>query len=86
MYHPPSNFIVLTFTYVLDCDRGYSRDSAANECALCRIGTYSDTVNATSCTSCPQGYITSQEGSNRDVQCTGKETVLDFLIELKKEW
>ena len=51
------------------CDRGYFRNSTNNGCAVCAIGTYSDTHNADSCTSCPEGETTSQEGSTSSSQC-----------------
>ena len=48
----------------------------------CSIGTYSDTVNATTCTACSPGYTTSQLGSNKPSQCTG--IVCLYFLKLKK--
>ena len=54
---------------------GYFRNTLNNECVPCEIGTYSDTGNADSCTSCPDGETTSQEGSTNSSQCGNQLTI-----------
>ena len=44
-----------------------------NDCVACPIGTYTDTADATSCTSCPEGLTTLSEGSWNARECLSKE-------------
>ena len=62
------------------CDMGYFRNSTNNGCAVCAIGTYSDTPNADSCTSCPEGETTSDEGSTSSSQCGKKHSILFYQL------
>ena len=48
------------------------RDSDSGECVKPQ-GTYSDSVMATSCTSCPEGLTTAEEGANEASLCFGKK-------------
>ena len=45
------------------------KDADLGNCIICPEGTYSDTVNAASCTSCPEGQTTYGEGQSF---CFGK--------------
>ena len=45
------------------------RDVDSGICIICPQGTYSDIINAASCTSCPDGQNTTGEGQNF---CFGK--------------
>ena len=42
-------------SFSLGCSKGYRYDSANDECVICPNNTYSNTINAELCTSCP-GY------------------------------
>ena len=45
------------------CYKGFRKDPDSGDCVKCPRATYSDTVNATSCTSCPDGQTTYVEGN-----------------------
>ena len=45
-------------------------------CNACPQGTYSDTVDAASCTSCADGLTTVSEGTYNASDCIGKETII----------
>ena len=65
----------------LECAKGYYRDALNNECMPCPIGTYSDTQDAATCTTCPLGQTTSQEGSNINLQCyTGMKLEISLFL------
>ena len=46
----------------------------------CPHGTYSDTIDATSCTDCPEGQTTLKQESESVSQCMGKEIKFIVLI------
>ena len=49
------------------------RDADSGDCVICPKGTYSDTVNAVSCTSCPEGETTPESGSDDEGWCFSKK-------------
>ena len=58
--------------YFLGCGTGYYSvypNSSSCECEPCPIGTYNDREFTDSCTACPEGVITLEEGSTRFNQC-----------------
>ena len=58
-----NNKNVLLLLHYSVCSQGYFKDSTTNECKACPRGTFSDQVNAASCTSCPEGKTTSGVGN-----------------------
>ena len=56
---------------LVDCDKGWMRDADSGDCIVCPKGTFSETIDADSCTSCP-GQITFEEGFTMASQCFGK--------------
>ena len=56
----------------LVCSPGYFKDSTTDECKACPKETFSDEVDATSCTSCPEGQTTSGEGNT---ECRAGKTI-----------
>ena len=51
------------------------RDPDSGDCIPCPKGTYSDTAEATSCTSCAEGERTPSEATNNASLCFGKKPV-----------
>ena len=49
------------------------RDPDSGACVACPKGKYSDTAEATSCTSCSAGETTPSEGTNSASLCFGKK-------------
>ena len=58
------------FVFV-DCLKGSMKNATSGDCVNCPGGTYSDTVDAVSCTSCPEG-TSSYTGSFDASNCIGK--------------
>ena len=68
--------------FILVCPIGSFLDDTTCECKLCPLGTYSDTEDADSCISCPQGQTTFQEGSDRSTLCQPGNKLDLFRIDL----
>ena len=51
----------------------------SGDCLECPIGTYSDTVGAASCTSCPEGLSTGRKKADDLGLCIGKKTTSLFF-------
>ena len=47
-----------------ECCEGYRRDADSGDCVACPKGTYSDMIDGDSCTSCPEGKTTLDEGTD----------------------
>ena len=63
---------------MVECELGYSKDG--NECVRGPYGTYSDTLDSDSCTSCPEGHTTIIDRAHSADVCFGKEDTFLFLI------
>ena len=61
------------------CSPGYFKDSTTNECKACPKGTFSDEVDATSCTSCPEGQTTSGDGNTECREGKEKNVHMSFI-------
>ena len=49
---------------------GYFRNMATSDCQICPVSTYSETINAESCTACPDGETIPFEGATSHLFCT----------------
>ena len=59
--------------FVVECELGYRR--YGSECLKCPAKTYSDTLGAPYCITCPRGYITMDSGASSADLCLGKDTI-----------
>ena len=57
-----------------ECAPDFMRDTGSGDCVACPKGTYSDTAEAASCSSCPEGQTTLGEGTGDASLCHGKLT------------
>ena len=64
---------------LVECREGYTRDSDSGDCVACPIGTYSDTVEATSCTSCAEGESTRYTATGNARLCIGNTLFCVFF-------
>ena len=71
---------------ILACNWGKYWDSEAGHCRTCPIATYSDTINATSCTPCPNGETTAQEGSIRRSKCKTRMQLCFLFLSVFMCW
>ena len=63
-----------------ECYEGYMKDAISGDCIICLKGTYSDTINAASCTSCPDGQTTPGNGSNDAALCFSKKNIILYHL------
>ena len=71
----------MDYLFVLvDCRKGSMKNATSGDCVDCPIGTYSDTVDAASCTSCPEGTTTGYLGSWDAKYCLCKRYILRLLF------
>lgn len=73
------------FHCVGSCGKGYYMKSATSTCYQCPVGTYSDVENATSCTSCPNGWSTSTTARQAISECRGTSIYFSYKIYFFKE-
>ena len=69
MLHHTSN--VCVFCIIVRCPEGMQANTAKDDCELCAVGTYSDSVTADNetCTMCPAEHTTSAAGSKNASDC-----------------
>ena len=69
MLHHSSN--VFVFCIIVRCPEGMQANTAKDDCELCAVGTYSDSVTADNetCTMCPAEHTTSATGSKNASDC-----------------